>query len=83
MIGSKEVNEKTQWILRKPFSAYEQTIEVQAELATAISLALNEFCDAIGDNTDMCDPSNLTPKDIQNLVIIYRHVQSKLVDENK
>ena len=84
MIGSQIINDKKHWVLRKAFSSYEQSVEIQSDLALAVSLALNEFCEAIEDDTDRCDPLNLSARDIQNLVLIYRHIQSKFVDdENK
>ena len=83
MVKSQEVEGKRYWILRRSFNAYEQTVEVNADLASGISMALNEFCEAIEDKTDYCDPSNLTSKDIHNLLLIYRHVQNKFVDNIK
>ena len=78
LINSSKVSEREIWVLQKPFSSFTQNVELNPELATAISTVINEFCEMIGDNTDLCDPSSVSTKDIQNIVFLYRHVQDKL-----
>lgn len=83
IIQSSKIHDREVWVLRKPFNAYNQSIEVPAELAEAISSAINEFCELIEDKTDICDPASVSTKDIQNLVFLYRHVQDKLLADKK
>ncbi|MAF24568.1 hypothetical protein CL634_03195 [bacterium] len=83
LIQSSKIDEREIWTLQKPFSSFSQTVEISADLALALSEAINEFCEAIEDKTDLCVPTSIIPKDIQNLVFLYRHLQEKLVSEEK
>lgn len=83
LITRYEVHEKEYWILSKPIEQYEQEVEINAALAKDIADVINEFCDEIEDQLDRCDSTDLSPKDIKNILLLCRHykVQS-LLDKN-
>lgn len=64
---------KKYWFLTKPLATFEQTVSLNGELIREIALIINDFCDKIEDKTDLCDPLNVSPKDIRNLVLICGH----------
>ena len=66
------------WILKKPFSSFEQSTKISPALALSIAHLVNGFCEVIGTDTDYCDPSNIEEKDINNIVLICTH----LLDSN-
>lgn len=78
-----EEENKTLWILKRPFASFNQTVEVEPNLAIAISQIINQFCESIEDKTDTCDSTHLTGKDIKNLYLISIHLASKLEDKIK
>jgi hypothetical protein len=83
LITRYEVHEKEYWVLSKPIEQYEQEVEINAALAKDIADVINEFCDEIEDQLDRCDSTDLSPKDIKNILLLCRHykVQS-LLDKN-
>lgn len=83
LITRYEIHEKEYWVLSKPIEQYEQEVEINAALAKDIADVINEFCDEIEDQLDRCDSTDLSPKDIKNILLLCRHykVQS-LLDKN-
>lgn len=75
LIKSKSVGEKKYWILNKSFNNFESTVSIDATLSREIAEDINQFCEIIGDDTDQCDSSNITPKDIKNLLFMYRQAK--------
>ena len=75
LIKSKGLNEKKYWILNKSFNNFESTVSIDATLSREIAEDINQFCEIIGDDTDQCDSSNITTKDIQNLLFMYRQAK--------
>ena len=55
------------YILNKPFASYQQNPEISNFVAGYVSKEINDFCELIQDDTDMCDSGNITEKDIKNL----------------
>lgn len=86
LIKSKEMGEKKYWILNKSFNNFESTVSIDATLSSEIAEDINQFCEIIGDDTDKCDSSNITSKDIQNLLFMYRQAKNivgkQAADEN-
>jgi hypothetical protein len=82
VVKSHTVGQNTFWVLIKPFAAYDQTINIDPNLAVEISKVINEFCDRIKDKTDYCDPSRVMSADIRSLVLIITHFLSLEAPEN-
>ena len=80
LIGSKTIDDKTCWILKKPFAAYEQNITLTPPTSMALSQIINTACEAIGDDTDLCDPANVQEKDVRNLLLLFNHRDSLGLD---
>ncbi len=78
LIKQKTVGDKTYWILSKPWSQFESTVTVNSRLASGIAESINEFCDLINDDTDLCDATDLKEKDIGNLLFMYRQAKEML-----
>ncbi len=76
LIKSKEIGEKKYWVLNKSFNNFESTVSIDATLSSEIAEDINQFCEIIGDDTDKCDSSNITSKDIQNLLFMYRQAKN-------
>jgi hypothetical protein len=68
--------DKDYWVLARPFQQWEQTPTVNAPVASLIANTINEFCDAIEDQTDRCDASGIAEKDIRNIIIIAEHYKN-------
>jgi len=68
------------WILKKPFSSFEQSVALNPATALSIAHLINGFCEVIGDNLDYCDASNITEKDINNVIIISTHLLNDKTD---
>ena len=68
------------WILKKPFSSFEQSVALNPATALSIAHLINGFCEVVGDNLDYCDASNITEKDINNVIIISTHLLNDKTD---
>jgi|TARA_B100000085_G_scaffold283532_1_gene314431 hypothetical protein len=76
LIQKQEIEGEEIWVLEKPFEQYEQTVEIPPQTCIAITEIINSFCDEIEDQTDRVNSSEITPKDINNLVILCNHFKS-------
>ena len=83
LCSSKECEDKRYYILSKPFEAYNQNVEVSSWTAKFITNEINEFCELIQDNTDLCTASNIVEKDVRNLVHLSQYYKSKLVEKEQ
>ena len=80
LVGSKEVEGKMCWILKKPFTAFEQSVSITPSTALGLSQVVNTACEAIGDDTDLCDPAHIEEKDIRSLLLLYTHRDTINID---
>ena len=78
LIKPKELNGKKYWILNKPWSQYESTVVINSRIAAGIAEVINEFCEIINDDTDLCDATDIKEKDIGNLLFMYRQAKQML-----
>jgi hypothetical protein len=76
LISKTKFEHSTYWILKQPFNTFPQNVEIQPQTALAIGELINNFCEVIQDDTDTCDSSNITGKDINNLVLIAGHLST-------
>lgn len=81
LIKSENLNGREIWLLNKSLSQFEQTVELSAETCLEISETINNFCDLIEDKTDYCDCTNITEKDVRNLIIMYEQTR-RVAQEN-
>lgn len=83
LVQSLKYRTSTIWTLRRPFSSIEQTISISSNTIKAIADVINHFCQTINNNTDLCNATQITEKDIKSLLYIIMHLTSKLnkVDE--
>ena len=68
VIIKKETKNKIYWILKKPLSYYEQKVEVAPSTALGFASVLNEICVRVGNVDEICDPFNISDRDLSNLV---------------
>ena len=66
------------WILKRPFSSFEQNAKISPATALSIAQLVNGFCTVTGNEADYCDASDIKEKDINNVIIICTH----LLNEN-
>ena len=81
IVAKSSVEGRCFWILKQPFSTYNQTVEIPPMTALAISDLINNFCEVIQDDTDVCDSTNIMSKDINNIVLITEHLSSMNKDQ--
>jgi len=66
---------ETVWILKKPFTAFEQSVVISPSVAMALSQVINNACEEFGDDSDYCSAANLQEKDVRNLILLYNHMR--------
>lgn len=77
-VRASETKGKKIWVLKKAFQSFEQNVLIPYESATVMAEIINTFCETINDSTDQCDPTNITKKDIKNILIICQHMAKEL-----
>ena len=70
MIKKISYKDHNYWILSKSFSTMNQDISITSNTAIIIAQLINQYCDALESDSDRCDPSNITEKDIKNILYI-------------
>lgn len=71
------------WILTKKFDAYEQTLTLSPKTAFIIAEIINSYCSLIENESEKCNPSSISEKDIKNLLIIFNEMREKIFDKTK
>jgi len=83
MVNDREIGGKVYWVLKKPFSAFSQTIDISPDLAVTVAGIVNKFCDMTDNNTDICDPLNITEGDFRKVIYIANLMLQKDIDEEE
>jgi hypothetical protein len=78
IVKSTTIENEVYWVLFKPLEAFSQDVEVNYLLAAGIASVINKVCEALKNDSDKCDPKNITEKDLKNLIFIA----SKVSEEN-
>lgn len=74
LVRRSEVGGKEYWILFKSLSGYPQTIETSAIVCAGIASVINSLCDNLENESEKADPTNITEKDLKNLIYIASKV---------
>ena len=77
IVRSETYQDKTYYILVKSLESYEQTVTIRGAVAFDVGKEINEACEIIGDDTDYCDYTGLTERDIANLVNVIKLYKGK------
>jgi hypothetical protein len=67
---NKEKPEKDSWVLVKPLTQFSQNIEISGITASTIENVINEYCSIYNDEENICQATNISEKEIQNLLKI-------------
>lgn len=74
IIRRSEVNGKEYWVLFKSLASYSQSIETSALVCAGIASVINNLCDNLENESEKADPTNITEKDLKNLIYIASKV---------
>jgi len=69
-------DDKAYYVLERSFDAFEQTVSINPHTAKFVQSEINEFCDILNDKTDYCETSNISEKEIRNLINIILYYKS-------
>ena len=83
LISPQNYGDKKYYILTKSYESYVQTIELSTFTTKWVSGEINEFCSLIDDKTDVCNTSNITDKDVRNLVHIIQFYKGKTAEKEE
>ena len=81
MLASMDHGDKRFYILSKPYDAYNQQVDLNSWTTRWMSGEINEFCEIIGDNTDLCVAANVSDKDVRNMIHIIQFYKSKVAEK--
>ena len=79
VVSRSKVDDIEYWILEKPFDQYTQTVTVSPDLCLTLSAIVNNFCESVGNDSDLCDPTNVKEDDFKNLL----YIANLLITEKK
>jgi len=67
------------YVLEKNMGEFNQNINLSGSVAGRVAACINSFCEKIKDDKDLCDPINVTEKDVLNLCLISDYYTPKQV----
>lgn len=83
LVSKVSYNDKEYWVLIKPFQAYPQDVSITAPTALGLQAVINSFCDVLENQEDKCNASDITEKDLQNIIFICKElIQSNGNEQN-
>lgn len=65
------------WVLNKPLAQYTQSVEIPAPMNLAIAEIINQCCEELEETENICNPLEITARDIANLLIIIENLREK------
>ena len=72
----------THWVLTKPLHQFNQAIQIDGNIANAISELLNKYCEKYNDTYNLCNPLNIIERDLVNLLkIIDQYEQDPSIED--
>ena len=77
MIDCSEVEGKEVWVLKKNFNTMVQNVELSAETCLSMTQIVNGFCEMLGNDKDLADPSSINEGDIKNLIYCCAYLMDK------
>ena len=83
LVCSKEYGDKKYYILEKHMDSFQQSIELGPWTAKFLANEINEFCQLVDDNTDLCQTASIQEKDIRNLVHIVAFYKQKVLEKEQ
>lgn len=83
LICSRAYGEKTYYILSKSYESYTQNVEINSYTSRWVSEHINDFCSLIEDKTDLCNSTNVSDKDIRNLLHIIQFYKTKTIEKER
>ena len=78
ILRSSEIGGEKYWVLYKALESFSQTLQISAFVAAGIASVINNICDKLGTDSEKCDPSDVSEKDLKNLI----YMASKVSAEN-
>jgi hypothetical protein len=58
------------WVLFKSIESFNQTVELSGLVCAGIASVINDMCDKLERQSEKCDPSNVSEKDLKNLIYL-------------
>ena len=83
MIKKINYKDNNYWILSKSFSSMNQDLSISSNTAIIIAQLINQYCDIVEDDSDRCDPSRITEKDIKNILYILTEMTLDKLKKSK
>lgn len=76
-VSKQTVDDKQYWVMKKAFSAFEQTVSISAAVANLISSCVNDYCEEMGDFDKQSNPLEIKEKDIALITYVLTSVMDK------
>ncbi len=79
LIRHSVVGGKDYWVLFKSLDSYPQSIETNAMVCAGIASLINQICEKLDNESEKADPTNITEKDLKNLIYIASKVNPEVL----
>ncbi|MAH47195.1 hypothetical protein CMI37_15315 [Candidatus Pacearchaeota archaeon] len=83
LVASKDYADKKYYILEKHMDAFQQNVELGPWTAKFVTQEINEFCEILQDNTDLCQASSIQEKDVRNLVHVIQWYKARILEKEQ
>ena len=71
------------WTLKKPLNAFPQTLELSPDTCLQTAHVINGFCEYIGDEASLCDPTVVSERNILTLLTICATLIKEKTEESE
>jgi len=80
LLSKSDLKGEEVWVLKRNFLTVEQEVKLSADTCLSISEIINTFCDVIKDQKEKCNPTEISEKDIKNLLFVCTYFMDKKED---
>ena len=70
ILRSCTIENEQYWVLFKSIESFNQTIELSGLVCAGIASVINDICDKLERQSEKCDPSSISEKDLKNLIYL-------------
>jgi hypothetical protein len=77
LVICQKVKDENYWVLKRPFSSMEQTVNISANTALSLANFINEICDYNKSTENYANPLEIRERDIQFLLYLLNEKEEE------
>ena len=74
IVSKAKVKDQDVWVLKRNFLTVDQDVKLSADTCLSIAELVNGFCDVIDNESDKCNPAEVSELNIKSLIVLCTYL---------